>query len=88
MTRASTSLSPRRSFRRLTATQPGDVAVIRREGRAFVELLAAWGFAIARPLLDVFGRTPEHFAFRAAQPATIIARAGRDTRRADRALAG
>jgi Sulfatase len=57
----------------VTATQPGDVAVIRREGRAFVELLAAWGFAIARPLLDVFGRAPEHFAFRAAQPATIIA---------------
>jgi hypothetical protein len=46
--------------------------VIRREGRAFVELLAAWGFAIAQPLLDVFGRAPEQFAFRAAQPATIV----------------
>jgi hypothetical protein len=46
--------------------------VIRREGRAFVELLAAWGFAIAQPLLDVFGRAPEQFAFRAAQTATIV----------------
>jgi len=47
--------------------------VIRREGRAFVELLAVWGFAIAQPLLDVFGRAPEQFAFRAAEPVTIVA---------------
>jgi hypothetical protein len=47
--------------------------VIRREGRAFAELLAAWGFAIAQPLLDVFGRAPQQFAFRAAEPATIVA---------------
>jgi hypothetical protein len=47
--------------------------VIRREGRAFVELLAVWGFAIAQPLLDVFGRAPQQFAFRVAEPATIVA---------------
>jgi hypothetical protein len=47
--------------------------VIRREGRAFAELLAAWGFAIAQPLLDVFGRAPQQFAFRGAEPATIVA---------------
>jgi hypothetical protein len=45
----------------------------RREGRAFVELLAVWGFAIAQPLLDVFGRAPDQFVFRAAEPATIVA---------------
>jgi Sulfatase len=47
--------------------------VIRREGRAFVELLAVWGFALAQPLLDVFGRAPQQFAFRGAEPATIVA---------------
>jgi hypothetical protein len=57
----------------VTATARGDASVIRREGRAFAELLAAWGFAIAQPLLDVFGRAPEQFAFRAAGPATIVA---------------
>jgi hypothetical protein len=54
-------------------TAPGDLKVIRREGRAFVELLAVWGFAIAQPLLDVFGRAPDQFAFRAAEPAMIVA---------------
>ena len=53
--------------------EPGDGVVIRREGRAFVELLAVWGFAIAQPLLDVFGRAPDQFVFRAAEPATIVA---------------
>ncbi|MGH9228463.1 MAG: sulfatase-like hydrolase/transferase [Acidimicrobiales bacterium] len=47
--------------------------MIRREGRELVELLAVWGFAIAQPLLDVFGRAPEQFAFRVAGPATIVA---------------
>jgi hypothetical protein len=57
----------------VTATAQGDASAIRHEGRAFAELLAAWGFAIAQPLLDVFGRAPEQFAFRGAERATIVA---------------
>jgi hypothetical protein len=37
-----------------------------------VELLAGCGFALAQPLLDVFGRAPEQFAFRAATSRDIL----------------
>ncbi len=40
---------------------------------AFLELLALTGFAVAQPLLDVFGRSPEQFAFRDASRPVIIA---------------
>ena len=40
---------------------------------AFLELLALTGFAIAQPLLDVFGRSPEQFAFRDASRLVIVA---------------
>ncbi len=39
---------------------------------AFLELLALTGFAVAQPLLDVFGRSPEQFAFRDASRPVII----------------
>ena len=41
--------------------------------RRFVELFAACGFVIAQPLLDVFGRAPEQFAFRGASAFDIVA---------------
>jgi hypothetical protein len=44
----------------------------RREGRAFAELFALCGFAIAQPLLDVFGRNPTQFVFRDADTIDII----------------
>jgi hypothetical protein len=44
----------------------------RRELRAFAELLAVCGFALAQPLLDVFGRSPEEFVFRGAGQADIV----------------
>jgi hypothetical protein len=44
----------------------------RSRGRAFVELLALWGFAVAQPLLDIFGRAPQQFAFRGAEPVDIV----------------
>ncbi len=40
--------------------------------RAFVELFALCGFALTQPLLDVFGRGVEQFAFRGASPAQIV----------------
>jgi hypothetical protein len=40
---------------------------------AFLELLALTGFAVAQPLLDVFGRSPEQFAFRDASRLVIVA---------------
>jgi hypothetical protein len=44
----------------------------RRELVAFVELFALCGFAIAQPLLDVFGRAPEVFVFHRAERADIV----------------
>lgn len=43
------------------------------EIRAFLELLALCGFAIAQPLLDVFGNAPEEFVFRGASRFDIVA---------------
>ena len=40
--------------------------------RSFIELFAMCGFALTQPLLDVFGRGVEQFAFRGASPAQII----------------
>ena len=40
--------------------------------RRFVELFAACGFVVAQPLLDVFGRAPEQFAFRGASTFDIV----------------
>jgi hypothetical protein len=40
--------------------------------RSFIELFALCGFAIAQPLLDVFGRGVEQFAFRGASPTDIV----------------
>ena len=45
----------------------------RREASTFVELLALTGFAVAQPLLDIFGRAPTQFVFREAQRADIVA---------------
>jgi hypothetical protein len=44
----------------------------RKESRAFVELFALCGFAIAQPLLDLFGRNPTQFVFRNADTPDII----------------
>lgn len=44
----------------------------RREGSAFVELLALTGFAVAQPVLDIFGRAPTQFVFRQAQRLDIL----------------
>ena len=40
--------------------------------RRFVELLAFCGVAIAQPVLDSFGRSPEHFVFRGAGSTEIV----------------
>ena len=40
--------------------------------RAFIELFALCGFAFTQPLLDIFGRGVEQFAFRGASPFQII----------------
>ncbi len=42
-------------------------------GFAFLELLAAAGFAIGQPLLAVFGRSPDEFIFRQSRPWQIVA---------------
>ena len=45
---------------------------LRSEALAFVELLALSGFAVAQPLLDVFGRAPEVFVFHGARGADLV----------------
>lgn len=56
-----------------TATDPiDDPPRWRRELRAFAELFALSGLAIAQPILDVFGRAPDQFIFRGAERGTII----------------
>jgi hypothetical protein len=45
---------------------------VRREGAAFVEIFALSGFAVAQPLLDLFGRNPSQFLFRDAQTPGIV----------------
>jgi hypothetical protein len=45
---------------------------VRREVRAFVELFALSGFAIAQPLLDLFGRAPHQLAFRGAEGVDVV----------------
>jgi hypothetical protein len=45
----------------------------RQELRAFVELFALSGFAIAQPLLDLFGRAPAQFVFRGAGRGEVVA---------------
>ena len=45
----------------------------RREVRAFAELFALNGFAIAQPLLDIFGKAPDQFIYRGADRGDIIA---------------
>lgn len=44
----------------------------RRELRNLVELFALSGLAIAQPLLDAFGRAPEHLIFRGADRSDIL----------------
>ena len=51
---------------------PAPLTGWRREGRTLVELFALCGFAIAQPLLDLFGRAPHQFAFRGATAADIV----------------
>jgi hypothetical protein len=51
-------------------TAPG---LVRREARAFVELLALSGFALAQPIYDIFGRAPDQFIFRGAEQRDIVA---------------
>ncbi len=43
------------------------------EARSFLELFALCGFAIAQPVLDVFGDAPSEFVFRSADTADIVA---------------
>lgn len=45
---------------------------VRRELRAFAELFALAGFAVAQPLFDVFGRAPDQFIFRGATSGDIV----------------
>jgi hypothetical protein len=45
---------------------------LRRELRAFLELFALAGFALAYPLLDLYGRAPEIFVFRNATTTQIV----------------
>ncbi len=45
---------------------------VRPHVRAFVELFALSGFAIAYPLLDLYGRAPEQFVFRGAGTRQIV----------------
>jgi hypothetical protein len=40
--------------------------------RNFVELFALCGFAIAQPLLDIFGRSASQFLFRGAEPVDLV----------------
>jgi hypothetical protein len=49
-----------------------DASWARRELRAFAELFALCGFAIALPLLDLFGRNPGQFVFRGADRADVV----------------
>lgn len=46
--------------------------VLGRELRAFAELFALSGFAIAQPLYDIFGRAPDQFIFRGATGPDIV----------------
>ena len=46
---------------------------VRREARAFVEIFALCGVAVAQPLLDLFGRSPHQFVFRGATSAELVA---------------
>lgn len=48
------------------------VARARGEVRAFLEIFALCGFAIAQPLLDVFGKAPSEFIFRNADSRDIV----------------
>jgi Sulfatase len=45
---------------------------LRTELRSFCELLALTGFAVAQPLFDVAGRSPDFFLFRRADRADIL----------------
>ncbi|MEZ5203384.1 MAG: sulfatase-like hydrolase/transferase [Acidimicrobiales bacterium] len=54
-------------------TEPNGASRWRRELRAFAELLAACGFALAQPLLDIFGRAPDQFIFRGATRRDVLA---------------
>lgn len=62
----------------MTSPTPGPAATEnpragwRQEMRAFAELFAISGLAIAQPVLDVFGRAPEQFIFRGATRRDII----------------
>src|SRR5699024_4717192 len=44
----------------------------RVELRAFAELFALAGLALAQPLLDIFGKSPQHFIFRGIERGDII----------------
>jgi hypothetical protein len=46
--------------------------MLRREGRALLELFALCGFAIAQPLLDLFGKSVDQFALRGAAGRHIV----------------
>jgi hypothetical protein len=54
-----------------TVTAP--TSIWRSELRFFLELLALTGLAIAQPVLDVFGRSPETFVLEGAGTGSIIA---------------
>ena len=47
-------------------------ASARLRGREFIELFAAFGFAIAQPILSVFGKSPDTFIYRRADRVDIV----------------
>ena len=64
---------PARHLAKRPRRAPVLFALGRREFRAFIELFALLGFAIAQPLYDIFGRAPDQFIFRGALTSDIYA---------------
>ena len=57
---------------RMTERSSGLRAWTRTELSRLLEILALTGFAVAQPVLDVFGRSPETFVFRGAGPVEVV----------------
>lgn len=51
----------------------GEESLARRAFVSFLEILALTGFAVAQPVLDVFGRAPDRFLLRDASRLDIVA---------------
>lgn len=55
-----------------TASSAARPKLWRPAGRGFVELFCLSGFALAQPLLDVFGKTPDVFIFREVEGGRVV----------------